>query len=91
MVRRTSNERNASCRINNLHNKCHAEFPCLEIVVKTDKNKSCDVMVGDKCGYRLRQNEYSYVTELLRCSYNPKTCSCEEEILREQGLETKKG
>ena len=89
MVRRTLNERNASCRINNLHSKCYAEFPCLEIIVETDKNKSCDVMVGDKCGYRLRQNEYSYVTELLRCSYHPKTCSCEAKILREQGLETK--
>ena len=78
-------KRNTSCRINNFHSKCHTEFPCLEIIVATGKNRSCDVMVGDECGYRLKQNEYSYVTELIRCSYHPKECACEQKILSQQG------
>ena len=57
----------------------------MEIIIGTDKNQSCDVMVDEKCGYRIRKNECSYVTELIRCSYHPKECSCDQDVLLEQG------
>ena len=31
--------------------------------------------------YRLRQNEYSFVTDVLSCSYHPKECTCDATII----------
>ena len=52
---------------------------CLEIVVETNPNYGSDNY------YLLHQNEYSFVTEVLSCSYHPKECTCDTTVINYAG------
>jgi len=64
------------CHVTNImHRGCTSQMNCLEIIVETSPN------YGDYEYYRLRQNEYSFVTDVLSCSYHPKECTCDATII----------
>ncbi|CAG5079151.1 Oidioi.mRNA.OKI2018_I69.PAR.g9184.t1.cds [Oikopleura dioica] len=64
------------CPVTNLSDRgCTPKMNCLEIFVSTNPN------YGDKTAYLLHQNEYSFVTDLLPCSYHPPQCTCNTDIL----------
>ena len=35
--------------------------------------------------YTLHQNEYSFVTDVLPCSYHPTECTCDPTIINHKG------
>ncbi|CAG5078238.1 Oidioi.mRNA.OKI2018_I69.PAR.g8937.t1.cds [Oikopleura dioica] len=48
---------------------------CLEIVVAVEPN------YGEQPYYLLHPNEYSFVTDILSCSYHPPECACNNTII----------
>ena len=52
---------------------------CLEIVVAVEPN------YGEQPYYLLHPNEYSFVTDILSCSYHPPECACNNTIINLSG------
>ena len=52
---------------------------CLEIVVAVEPN------YGKQPYYLLHPNEYSFVTDILSCSYHPPECACNNTIINLSG------
>lgn len=52
---------------------------CLEIVVETYPNQGSDDY------YLLHQNEYSFVTDVLSCSFHPDQCTCDTTVINYAG------
>ena len=55
---------------------------CLKILVRTNPN------FGQDEAYILHQTEYSFVTDVLQCSYHPKDCTCDATIINHKGIPT---
>jgi len=65
------------CHVTNImHRGCTSTMNCLDIHVRTEPNFGNENDI-----YRLHQNEYSFVTDVLSCSWHPKQCTCDATII----------